>query len=159
MSAAPAEDSATQLRQYVSFVVGAEEYGVDIMEIREFRGWTPVTSLPNVPLHVRGVINLRGAVVPVFDLRMRFFGEPTTPTAHHVIMVVNLRQRIMGVLVDAVADILDILPATVQPIPNRKARRDGQFLSGLVNVGGKMVALLDLEPLLLLSDTFGRDAA
>ena len=158
MSTEPVLVQQAEIRQFISFTIGAEEYGVDIMEIREIKGWAPATALPNVPTHVRGVINLRGAVVPVFDLRMRFSGQLTQPTPHHVIIVISIKQRIMGVLVDAVADILTVETADIQPIPNFDQRDDAEFLSGLINVDGRMVALLDMERL-LLGDSLAQSAA
>ncbi|OIR00344.1 chemotaxis protein CheW [mine drainage metagenome] len=158
METATKDSREQEMRQFISFTIGAEEYGVDIMEIREIKGWTPATPLPNVPRHIRGVINLRGAVVPVFDLRMRFSGIMTEPSAHHVVMVVSMKERIMGVLVDAVADILTVAVTDVQPLPEFEHRNDAQFLSGLVNMDGRMVALLDLETL-LLTDTMAQTAA
>ena len=146
------EEVSATARQFISFTIGAEEYGVDIMAIREIKGWTPATPLPNVPDYIRGVINLRGAVVPVFDLRMRFSGNRSNPTARNVVMVVTLKERIMGILADAVSDILTIAVSDIQPVPKLEDRDDANYLAGLVGVEGRMVALLDLENL-LLADT------
>jgi purine-binding chemotaxis protein CheW len=138
---------AGDTRQYISFTIGEEEYGVDIMAIREIKGWTASTELPNTPPYVRGVINLRGAIVPIFDLRTRFGGGPTETSARHVIIVVSVKSRVVGILVDAVADIITVVSSNIKPVPELETKVDAGFLAGLVTVEGRMVALLDLESL------------
>ncbi len=145
--AVASDAAAGEARQFISFTIGDEEYGVDIMAIREIKGWTATTELPNTPPYVRGVINLRGAIVPIFDLRTRFGGGVTTASARHVIMVVSVRARVVGILVDAVADIITITAGNIQPVPELERKTDSTFLSGLVTVEGRMVALLDLDSL------------
>lgn len=142
------EAGQTGVRQYISFKIGDEEYGVDIMAIREIKGWTATTELPDSPLHLRGVINLRGAIIPVFDLRARFSGRLTEATPRHVTMVVTVGRRVLGILVDAVADIITVPAADIQPVPDMDNGDHCRFLSGLVTVDGRMVALLDLESML-----------
>ncbi|MDA8231625.1 MAG: chemotaxis protein CheW [Magnetospirillum sp.] len=141
----PAAIASGEARQFISFTIGAEEYGVDIMAIREIKGWTATTELPNTPAHVRGVINLRGSIVPIFDLRARFGGKPTEPTPRHVVIVVSVLKRVVGLLVDAVADIIAVADSDIQPVPELEQRNETAFLAGLVTVEGRMVALLDLE--------------
>ena len=142
----PAEGalSETNIRQFISFTIGDEEYGVDIMAIREIKGWTATTELPNTPAYMRGVINLRGAIVPILDLRARFGRGATETTARHVIIVVAVGNRVAGILVDAVADILAVAAVDIQPLPQIDHAQSG-FLTGLVTVEGRMVALLDLD--------------
>lgn len=138
--------SESSTRQYISFTIGDEEYGVDIMAIREIKGWTATTELPNTPSFIRGVINLRGAIVPILDLRARFTGSRTDAAPRHVIIVVAVGARVAGVLVDAVADIITVATGDIQPIPQvDHGDTSSGFLSGLVSVEGRMVALLDLE--------------
>ena len=139
--------TAGESRQFISFTIGDEEYGVDIMAIREIKGWVPTTELPNTPTYVRGVINLRGAIVPIFDLRARFGGGDTSASARHVIIVVSVRSRVVGILVDAVADIISITSSSIQPVPELEHKTEAGFLAGLVTVEGRMVALLDLDRL------------
>lgn len=134
-------------RQFISFTIGDEEYGVDIMAIREIKGWTASTELPNTPEYMRGVINLRGAIVPIFDLRSRFSGGLTQASARHVIIVVSVHDRVIGILVDAVADIITVSAADIQPVPELDHHDHSGFLTGLVTVEGRMVALLDLHQL------------
>lgn len=132
-------------RQFISFTIGDEEYGVDIMAIREIKGWTATTELPNTPEYMRGVINLRGAIVPILDLRARFRGPLTETLPRHVIIVVAVGTRVAGILVDAVADIISVSTADIQPIPQLDQVEGSGFLTGLVTVDGRMVALLDLD--------------
>ncbi|OJX81193.1 chemotaxis protein CheW [Magnetospirillum sp. 64-120] len=146
-AAPPAEAQTGSTRQFISFTIGDEEYGVDIMAIREIKGWAPTTELPNTPDYMRGVINLRGAIVPIFDLRARFSGGQTQASARHVIIVVSVHDRVIGILVDAVADIITITTADIQPVPELDHHVHSGFLTGLVTVDGRMVALLDLHQL------------
>jgi purine-binding chemotaxis protein CheW len=141
------EIQAGGTRQFISFTIGDEEYGVDIMAIREIKGWTASTELPNTPEYMRGVINLRGAIVPIFDLRSRFSGGLTQASARHVIIVVSVHDRVIGILVDAVADIITVSAADIQPVPELDHHDHSGFLTGLVTVEGRMVALLDLHQL------------
>lgn len=136
------------VRQFISFKIGDEEYGVDIMAIREIKGWTATTELPDSPPHLRGVINLRGAIIPVFDLRARFSGALTHATPRHVTMVVTVGSRVLGLLVDAVADIITVPADAIQPVLDMDNGERARFLAGLVTVEGRMVALLDLESML-----------
>ncbi|AVM73767.1 chemotaxis protein CheW [Magnetospirillum gryphiswaldense] len=147
-NATPASEiQAGGTRQFISFTIGDEEYGVDIMAIREIKGWTASTELPNTPEYMRGVINLRGAIVPIFDLRSRFSGGLTQASARHVIIVVSVHDRVIGILVDAVADIITVSAADIQPVPELDHHDHSGFLTGLVTVDGRMVALLDLHQL------------
>lgn len=147
----PTRHEATAARQYVTFTVGDAEYGVDIMEVREIKGWTQATRLPNAPPYVRGVMNLRGVMVPVFDLRARFGGPPTEVTRTHVVVIVAVAQRALGILVDAVSDIVTIEREAIRPVPEIDGFAAAtHYLAGLVSVGERMVALLTLDRLFAL---------
>lgn len=145
MPAVQEAEASAQTDQFITFKVGAEEYGVDIMEVREIKGWTQATRLPNAPTYVRGVINLRGTMVPIFDLRARFGGGETEVTKTHVVVIVRVKERVIGILVDAVSDILSIDRSTVQPVPEMDGAEDAKFLCGLVSIEDRMVALLTLD--------------
>ncbi len=134
-------------RQYVTFEIAEEEYGVDIMAVREIRAWTGTTRLPNSADYMRGVINLRGIIVPIYDLRSRFGLGETKATKTHVIIIVAVGVRILGILVDAVSDILSVYEGDVQPVPRMDRTIDSDFLAGLVSVEERMVALLAVERL------------
>lgn len=133
--------------QFVSFKVDDSEYGIDIMAVREIQGWVNVTSLPNTPEYVRGVLNLRGVIVPIFDLRCRFGNGLTDATPLHVVIIVAVGDRTMGLLVDAVSDILTINTEEILPVPEIEARGDQRFLNGLITVNERMVALLEIDRL------------
>lgn len=138
--------------QFITFRVGKEEYGVDIMVVREIKGWAPATRLPNSPHFVRGVINLRGIMVPIYDLRARFGGGETEITRTHVVIIVKVGERMFGVLVDAVSDILTITEDQIKPAPEMDSTVDSAYLRGLITIKDRMVALLVLEKLFTTSD-------
>lgn len=134
--------------QYVTFTVGSEEYGVNILAVREIRGWTPESRLPNLPDYVRGVINLRGIIIPIFDLRARFGGGATEVTKRHVVVVIQVGERTRGVLVDAISDILAIGHDAIKPPPDVDSGLiDAEYLSGLYTADDRMVTLLNVERL------------
>ncbi|MBO6795547.1 chemotaxis protein CheW [Maricaulis sp.] len=141
-------EAAPGQKQYVSFAAGSEQYAVDIMSVREIKGWTEVTSLPNQPEHVRGVLNLRGAVLPIIDLQCRLGGGLTETTQRHVIVIVAVMDRQVGLLVDAVSDILDVSDDKIQPVPETNSKEDARVFSGFLTDEDQMVAMLDLERLL-----------
>ncbi|MDX1922568.1 MAG: chemotaxis protein CheW [Alphaproteobacteria bacterium] len=145
------EDGVANL-QFITFRVGKEEYGVDIMAVREIKGWVPATRLPNSPHFVRGVINLRGIMVPIYDLRARFGGGETEITRTHVVIIVKVGERMFGVLVDGVSDILTITEDQIKPAPEMDSTVDSAYLRGLITIKERMVALLVLEKLFTSND-------
>lgn len=134
--------------EFVAFRVGAQEFCVDIMGVREIRGWTPATPLPHAPPYVRGVINLRGAVLPIVDLAMRFGLGSTEPTPRSVIIVVHVHQQIVGLLVDAVSDILTSSEASMQPTPDIASDMAKTFVKGVYAVDGRMISIVTLDSVL-----------
>lgn len=145
--------------QFVSFFTGGQEFGVDIVTVREIRGWSETTSIPRSPPHLRGVINLRGAIVPIIDLGARFGAGQTVCSARHVTIIVSVGTRLVGLLVDSVHDIVTALPGDIRPLPDiNRAGPDGDFLSGLLAVGERMISLLSLEAV-LFDDRSDIDAA
>lgn len=149
-TASDAADAKTSsaTRQFISFTVASEEYGVDIMAIREIKGWSPATVLPEAPPYVRGVIDLRGTIVPIVDVRARFHGGLTEVTPTHVILVVAIDDLMVGLLADAVIDIVTVAADSIKPVPDLDQRDHSAFLAGIVSVEGRMVVLLDLHHLL-----------
>lgn len=140
-------DSQGANRQFISFTIGDEEYGVEITAIREIKGWTATTALPDTPDYMRGVMDLRGAIIPIIDLRARFGGGLTAVGSRHVVIVVAVAGREIGILVDAVADIITVAHTAIQPIPELDHAHHAELLAGIVAVEGRMVALLDLARL------------
>jgi len=144
--------STTQ--QFLSFTLGKEEYGVDILRVQEIRSWEPVSRIPNVPSYEKGVVNLRGAIVPIIDLRERFgLGHcQYTPLTVVVVLQAHIgsKTRIMGVVVDAVSDVIDVDKKSIQSAPNFGAKVSTEFINGLISVNQRMVMLLDVDKLLRL---------
>ncbi|MEO1014226.1 MAG: chemotaxis protein CheW [Pseudomonadota bacterium] len=138
--------SSTSLpKKLVAFCVDDQEYCVDIMSVREIRGWTAATRLPHSPAYVRGVINLRGSVLPIVDLASRLGLELTEASARHVIIVTQIRGKEMGLLVDAVSDILTIIDETMQPTPDVASDTAKSFVKGVLSIEDRMIRFVDLE--------------
>ena len=138
--------------QFLTFQLGDELYGVDILRVQEIKGYTTVTKIPNTPPHIKGVLNLRGTIVPIVELRTKF-GMPTIEyTLFTVIVVVVIQEKIMGLVVDAVSDVLNIDKKDIQPPPQFGAKVDVSFLNGIGKSNDKLVALLDMDRLLSDSD-------
>ena len=138
-----------QGRKLIAFRIGAQEFCVDIMIVREIRGWTPATILPHAPAFVSGVINLRGAVLPIIDLARRLGFPPSKPTARNVIIVAQIAKQTVGLLVDAVSDILTIADGNIQPTPElAPTDQIKAFVRGLLPIDGRMISLLSLDRVL-----------
>lgn len=142
------DESNEGAAQFVAFVVGEQTYCVDIMSVREIRAWTGTTSLPNAAEFVRGVINLRGVVVPIIDLRIRFGQGETDPTKSHVVVIVSIDGKLNGMLVDGVSDILTIKETDVMPIPDTGGEAENPYLEGLISMDEEMVAMIALDRLI-----------
>ena len=139
---------ASSLSEFISFAIGDDQYGVDIMAVREIKGWSNVTHLPKQPDYVRGVLNLRGVMVPIIDLRCRFGQGVTEATPMHIVIIVQIEDRQVGILGDRVLDIVSFEAGKIQAVPKVAAGLHTSFLSGLVTVEGAMLALIDLPNLL-----------
>jgi purine-binding chemotaxis protein CheW len=139
---------ATGPSQFISFAIGDDQYGVDIMAVREIKGWSDITHLPKQPDYVRGVLNLRGVIVPIIDLRCRFGQGLTEASQLHIVIIVQIGARLIGLLADRVLDIVSLDSSQIQPVPRvaQAARMD--FLSGLATIEDTMIALIDLPNLL-----------
>ena len=140
--------TAAERRELISFRIGAQEFCADIMAVREIRGWTPATPLPHAPAYVRGVINLRGTVLPIVDLAERLGLPPSEPTQRHVIIVAQVAKQVVGLLVDAVSDILTVDEDLVQPPPDVASERVRLFVRGLLAIEKRMVSLISLDRVL-----------
>jgi len=129
-------------------VLGEEQYGIEILKVQEIKGYSAITPIPNTPPHIKGVINLRGTVVPVVDLRAKFSLAATDYNKFTVIIVVNVGEKVIGMLVDAVSDVLDIAASEIRTAPDLGGRVDTRFISGMATIGERMTVLLDIERLL-----------
>ena len=138
--------------QVLTFVLGNETYGVDILRVQEIRGWSAVTKIPHAPSHVLGVLNLRGSIVPIVDLRMRFSLDRAEYTTVTVIIVVSVMsaagRRDFGVVVDGVSDVVDVNTEEVKAAPDLGAKGATDYIRGLVPVSDRMVVLLDIDRLI-----------
>jgi purine-binding chemotaxis protein CheW len=145
------------LSQLISFAIGDEQYGVDIMAVREIKGWSQITHLPRQPDYMRGVLNLRGVMVPIIDLRCRFGQGMTEATPLHIVIVVQIGTRHVGILADRVLDIVAANAGQIQPVPRVADGSRADFLSGLMTIETGMIALIDLTHLLSVSVAEGAD--
>lgn len=134
--------------EVLAFRVGNQDFGIDVVSVREIRGWTPATPLPHAPDFLRGVINLRGIVLPIVDLAVRLGFCPAEPTVRHAIVVAQLDEREVGLLVDGVSDILTIELAKVQPTPELASDLAKSYVRGVIPIDGRMVSLLALSSVL-----------
>ena len=139
-------------RQFLSFYLGGEVYGVDILRVREIRGWETARSLPDAPAYVKGVLDLRGTIVPVIDLRVRFGLPDPEYSATTVVIVMSVRDaqggvRVIGAVVDAVSDVMDIAGPDIKPAPRLGGCIGSSYLNGMVTVADGMVILLDIDQL------------
>src|SRR5215467_7781003 len=148
---------AAHLSQFISFAIGDDQYGVDIMAVREIKGWSQITALPRQPDYMRGVLNLRGVMVPIIDLRCRFGQGMTEATPLHIVIVVQIGTRHVGMLADRVLDIVSFNRSQMQPVPRVAETSRADFLSGLVTIESGMIALIDLSHLLSVSVNEGAD--
>ncbi len=143
---------STDGSQFLTFNLGEELYGVDILRVQEIKGYTAVTKIPNTPPHIKGVLNLRGTIVPIVELRTKFGMPMIGYTMFTVIIVVVIKEKIMGLVVDSVSDVLNIDKKDIQAPPQFGAKMDVSFLSGIGKSGDKLVALLDMDRLLTEGD-------
>ena len=145
--------------QQLTFSLAGEEYGVDILAVREIRSWSRVTRIPQTPDYVLGVLNLRGAIVPIMDLRLRFGLERESYDDSTVMIIVAIAERLFGIVVDAVSDVVDIEQSAIKPVPDMGTVVDTRYLKGLATHVERMVMLLDVEKLMRPEDVETLDAA
>lgn len=141
-------DAAIIDREYLTFTLGSEEYGVDILKVQEIRGCDHMTRLPDAPEFVKGVINLRGLIVPVVDMRLKFRLSQASYDETTVMIVLNVAGRTIGIVVDGVSDVLRLDAAQVRAVPDLGSAIDRKFLTGLGMVDERMLILLDIERLM-----------
>ncbi|MGO9005413.1 MAG: chemotaxis protein CheW [Beijerinckiaceae bacterium] len=144
--------NTTHPRELIAFRVGTQDFCIDVMSVREIRGWTPATTLPQAPSFVRGVINLRGAVLPIVDLAARLGFPAAEPSARHVIIVTQVGGQVgnqfAGLLVDAVSDILNTTDDLIQPTPDIASEAAKSFVRGILAVEGRMISLIEIDSVL-----------
>jgi len=141
----------TAAGQYLTFVLAGTEYGVDILRVQEIKGWDTATEIPNTPEYIRGIINLRGTIVPIVDLRKRFHMEAVAYTSTTVVVVLKVKgaggERTMGFVVDAVSDVYNVTVEQIKAAPDFGTSVSTEFVKGLAAVGDKIVILLEIDQL------------
>ncbi|CAH0354525.1 chemotaxis protein CheW [Aquabacterium sp. CECT 9606] len=142
----------TLAREYLTFRLGDEEYGIDILKVQEIRGYENPTRIANASHFLKGVVNLRGTIVPIVDLRLRFGCASAEYNAFTVSIVLHIGHRTIGTVVDSVSDVMEIPAESVRPAPEMHSAIDAGFIRGLAQVGERMVILLDIEGLLMSPD-------
>jgi purine-binding chemotaxis protein CheW len=149
---AKAEPTQQQSQQFLTFLLDQHEYGLELLRIQEICGYLPITPIPNVPLYVRGVMNLRGTVLPVVDLRMKFRLPAVEYTKFTVIVIAMVRDKTVGLLVDAVSDVLQVTEQDMRATPDFGSTVDTQFINGVFQTRNQLAVALNLEQLLSESE-------
>ncbi|TWF53331.1 chemotaxis protein CheW [Neorhizobium alkalisoli] len=134
-------------KELIAFRIGDQEFSVNIMSVREIRGWTQAMPMPHAPPYVIGMINLRGAVLPIVDLSLRLGMKKAEPTDRHVIIVAQFKNRIVGLLVEAVSDILTITDDNIQPVPEISSDLERQYARGILAIDKRMICMIELDAL------------
>jgi purine-binding chemotaxis protein CheW len=144
-----AEDAS---QEFLTFVLGGEEYAIDILRVQEIRGYDAVTPIAHAPEFIKGVINLRGAIVPIIDLRIKFGLGKAEYTAFTVVVVLNIGSRVVGVVVDAVSDVINVRDSQMHPPPELSRAVDLRYITALAMLDERMLIVLDIEGLMLSAD-------
>ncbi|AKS63299.1 chemotaxis protein CheW [Yersinia pestis] len=135
-------------QEFLIFTLGDEEYGIDILKVQEIRGYDQVTRIANTPAFIKGVTNLRGVIVPIIDLRVKFAQQGVTYNENTVVIVLNFGQRVVGIVVDGVSDVLLLTNEQIRPAPEFAVTLATEYLTGLGSLGERMLILVDIEKLL-----------
>jgi purine-binding chemotaxis protein CheW len=145
----PAEAAVSSgAREYLTFRLDQEEYGIDILKVQEIRGYEPPTRIANAPAFIKGVVNLRGTIVPIVDMRLKFNCAQAEYNSFTVVIILNLRNRVVGIVVDSVSDVMELSPDNVRSAPDIESAIDNGCIVGLGSVGERMLILLDIEKLM-----------
>ncbi len=143
---------AVGAREYLTFRLDREEYGIDILKVQEIRGYEPPTRIANAPHFIKGVVNLRGTIVPIVDMRLKFNCASAEYDSFTVVIILNLRQRIVGIVVDSVSDVMELAQENLRAAPEVDSVIDSDSVIGLGSLGDRMLILLDIEKLMSAFD-------
>lgn len=135
-------------REYLTFRLDQEEYGIDILKVQEIRGYEKPTRIANAPVFIKGVVNLRGTIVPIIDMRLKFNCAQAEYNSFTVVIILNLRNRIVGIVVDSVSDVIELPAESLKAAPDIESSIDSAAVMGLGSVGDRMLILLDIEKLM-----------
>jgi purine-binding chemotaxis protein CheW len=144
--------ATTTLREFLAFKLGAEEYGIDILRVQEIRSYEAPTRIANAPSFIKGVVNLRGVIVPIVDMRIKFNLESVNYDDFTVVIVLNIASRIVGMVVDAVSDVITLTPEQLRPVPEFNASIDADHLLAIGAIDDRMLILVDIEKLMASAD-------
>jgi purine-binding chemotaxis protein CheW len=150
--AAPSPDALTSIREFLAFKLGSEEYGIDILRVQEIRSYEAPTRIANAPAFIKGVVNLRGVIVPIIDLRLKLACDSAEYNAFTVVIVLNVKGRVVGAVVDSVSDVLELTREHIKPAPELHSNVDGHVITGIGSVGERMLILMDIEGLMSSAD-------
>jgi len=142
------DESSAKVCEYLTFRLDREEYGIDILKVQEIRGYEPPTRIANAPSFIKGVVNLRGTIVPIVDMRLKFNCANAVYDAFTVVIILNLHQRIVGIVVDSVSDVMGLVPDQMRGAPDIESIIDSDAIIGLGSLGDRMLILLDIEKLM-----------
>jgi purine-binding chemotaxis protein CheW len=142
------ESTANGAREYLTFRLDQEEYGIDILKVQEIRGYEPPTRIANAPEFIKGVVNLRGTIVPIVDMRLKFNCANADYNSFTVVIILNLRNRVVGIVVDSVSDVLELTADNIKAAPDIESVVDNGCILGLGSVAERMLILLDIEKLM-----------
>jgi purine-binding chemotaxis protein CheW len=151
-AAEKAGDLTATAREYLTFRLSQEEYGIDILKVQEIRGYEAPTRIANAPSFIKGVVNLRGTIVPIVDMRLKFNCSEAEYSSLTVVIILNLGSRIVGIVVDSVSDVLELQPENVKSAPDIESIVSNDCILGLGSLGERMLILLDIERLMSSSD-------
>jgi purine-binding chemotaxis protein CheW len=146
------ELSTSGAREYLTFRLDEEEYGIDILKVQEIRGYEPPTRVADAPQFIKGVVNLRGTIVPIVDMRLKFQCAKAEYNSFTVVIILNLRNRIVGIVVDSVSDVMELPPESLKSAPDIDSVIDSAAVLGLGSIGDRMLILLDIERLMSAPD-------
>ena len=139
-------------RELLTFTLGSEEYGIDILKVQEIRGYDAVTTIANSPEFIKGVINLRGIIVPIIDMRIKFRLGNVTYNQLTVVIILNVANRVVGIVVDGVSDVITLSAEQLKPAPEFSSSLDTQYITGLGTVDDRMIIVMDIERLMTSRD-------
>ncbi|MET0335193.1 MAG: chemotaxis protein CheW [Rhizobacter sp.] len=142
------EGAKSGTREYLTFRLDQEEYGIDILKVQEIRGYEPPTRIANAPEFIKGVVNLRGTIVPIVDMRLKFNCANAEYNSFTVVIILNLRNRVVGIVVDSVSDVLELSPDHIKAAPDIESVVDNGCILGLGSIAERMLILLDIEKLM-----------
>jgi purine-binding chemotaxis protein CheW len=151
-STAEAADDGAFAQEYLTFTLGPEEYAIDILKVQEIRGYEPPTTIANAPTFLKGVINLRGTIVPIIDMRIKFNVGAAEYTPFTVVIILNVASRVVGMVVDSVSDVTTLRSDQIRPAPEFAATVDTRYINGLGTLGERMLIVVDIERLMLSSE-------